>query len=198
MGFFDKLFGGKREKPTRAGTMLDEDKYWTIINESLQNSNDPESQKNFLVTCLQELSFGEIIGFKLRTEKLLHDSYNSDLWCAGYILNGGCSDDGFEYFRRWIISRGKEVFYNSLTNPDSLVSEISDDIEDYYFEDLLSVADDAFEKRSSEDIYDYIDEPAFEKIVGRYPTLTFKWEEEDHASMKAICPGIFEKAWKWG
>jgi len=25
---------------------------------------------------------------------------------AAYIINGGCSDDGFEYFRRWLVLQG--------------------------------------------------------------------------------------------
>ena len=37
-------------------------------------------------------------------------------------MNGGCSDDGFQYFRNWIISRGKEVYYAAKENPDNLIN----------------------------------------------------------------------------
>lgn len=30
---------------------------------------------------------------------LMAGSYRGDLWAAAYLINGGCSDDGFEYFR---------------------------------------------------------------------------------------------------
>lgn len=29
---------------------------------------------------------------------LLAESYRSPLWAAAYVINGGCSDDGFDYF----------------------------------------------------------------------------------------------------
>ena len=35
-------------------------------------------------------------------------------------MNGGCSDDGFLYFRAWLTSEGREVFERALSNPDSL------------------------------------------------------------------------------
>jgi len=38
--------------------------------------------------------------------RYLNKAYTWDLWGAAYLINGGCSDDGFEYFRRWLVSRG--------------------------------------------------------------------------------------------
>lgn len=37
-------------------------------------------------------------------------------------MNGGCSDDGFKYFRDWLISEGQEVYESAVAEPDSLVS----------------------------------------------------------------------------
>jgi hypothetical protein len=47
-------------------------------------------------------------------------SYVAQLWAAAFVINGGCSDDGFEYFRGWLITRGREVFERALADPDSL------------------------------------------------------------------------------
>lgn len=47
-------------------------------------------------------------------------AYRWDLWAAAYIINGGCSDDGFRYFRDWLISEGRSVFEKALKDPDSL------------------------------------------------------------------------------
>ena len=170
--------------------MLDEVLYWQIINDSILNSNTQEEQQNYLTKRLQTLSPSEIIGFKLLTDKLLFESYNSELWCAGYIINQGCSDDSFEYFRRWIISRGKDVFYKAKSNPDSLITEISEDIEYYDFESLNMIPDEAFEAKTSKDIYDYIDEVGFDEIVGKYPEIKFNWEEENPQSMQIISPKL--------
>src|SRR6185369_13592042 len=87
-----------------------------------KSGGDLECQENVLVMHLEKLSPEKIVGFRLRTDKLLYDSYNSEMWCAGYLMNGGCSDDGFEYFRLWVISRGREVYENAKADPDSLVA----------------------------------------------------------------------------
>src|SRR5215208_2951351 len=121
---------------TKTSEMLEENLYWQIVSDSLKNSEGQDGQQEYLVTRLQELTPVEIIGFRLRTDKLLYDTYNSEMWCAGYIMNGGCSDDGFEYFRNWVISRGKDVYYKAKENHDSLISQVDEelDIEEYEFE----------------------------------------------------------------
>ncbi|TXJ29063.1 MAG: DUF4240 domain-containing protein [Chitinophagaceae bacterium] len=89
----------------------------SLLNaEGLKHTGDQDSQEQFLIKRLQKLTPAEIVGFRLRTDRLLYDTYNAETWCAGYIRNGGCSDDGFEYFRNWIISRGKEVYYKARDN----------------------------------------------------------------------------------
>jgi hypothetical protein len=35
-------------------------------------------------------------------------------------MNGGCSDDGFRYFRDWLISEGRTVFEAAVASADSL------------------------------------------------------------------------------
>lgn len=35
-------------------------------------------------------------------------------------MNDGCSDDGFRYFCRWLISEGRARFDAALASPDSL------------------------------------------------------------------------------
>lgn len=39
---------------------------------------------------------------------------------AASLILGGCSDDGFEYFRGRLIAQGREVFERSVADPDSL------------------------------------------------------------------------------
>ena len=36
------------------------------------------------------------------------------LWDAAYLINGGCSDDGFDYFRGWLVDQGRETFERCL------------------------------------------------------------------------------------
>jgi hypothetical protein len=36
------------------------------------------------------------------------------------MINGGCSNDGFEDFRGWLIVQGHEVFERMIADPDTL------------------------------------------------------------------------------
>lgn len=158
MGLFDKLFGKKTSsnktvnydttKLEKTAEMLDEDLYWTIIDKSLKNARNQDDQEQYLISEIGNLTPKQIIGFRLRTDKLLYDTYNSNMWYAGYILNSGCSDDGFEYFRNWVISRGKTTYYNAKQNPDNLISEVNSELEMYDFESFWYVTLEAFKQKT--------------------------------------------------
>lgn len=205
MGIFDKLFGKKEpakmetSKPynqeiEKTSEMLDETIFWNIVDASVKNAQNQDVQESFLVKEIEKLTPKQMIGFRLRTDKLLYDTYNSEMWCAGYIMNGGCSDDGFEYFRNWIISRGKDTYYKAKENPDSLISEFVEG-EDYYdFESFWYVALTAFKNQTGKELYDYISDD-FKTTEGNYPNFEFTWKEEEPETMKAICPKLFEKMW---
>jgi hypothetical protein len=199
MGFLGKLFGGEKKPPFEmqpTAILMDEDRYWKLIADSLAATTDDEQdeQEKHLVTALENLEPADIVGFRLRTDKLLYDTYNSDIWCAGYIMNGGCSDDGFEYFRLWIISRGREVYENAKADPDSLATVHGGTVEGFYdFESLWYVANKAFEKKTGKDLYNYIDYDNFKTSEGNYPEFEFTWAEEDPESRKKICPNLFAR-----
>jgi hypothetical protein len=197
MGFFDKLFGGSSSNDNnleKTSELMNEDLYWKIIQASLPKPFAQHKQKENLIQQLQKLPAKEIVRFKLRTDKLMFDIYNSEMWCAAYIINGGCSDDGFTYFRGWIISRGKEVYYKSKSNPDNLIDELDDEPDEYEFEDFLYAANDAFEAKTEKDLYDFIDNENLKFNEGEV-NIEFTWEEEAPETMKAICPNLFEAKW---
>lgn len=204
MGLFDKFFG-KAGKPdptpktevdstqlVKTAEMLGEDKFWSIIDKSLKSTTHQDDQEQYLIAEIEKLTPTEIIGFRLRTDKLLYDTYNSEMWCAAYIMNGGCSDDGFEYFRCWLISRGKDAYYKAKANPDHLINEVVKGAEFYDFESFWYVALEAFQRKTGKDLYDYIDNDNFKTKEGSYPQFEFTWQEEDSESMKKICPKLYE------
>jgi len=205
MGILSKLFGKK--EPEKKGAqktynqdiektneMLDETTFWNIVDSSLKNTTNQDSQERYLVKEIEKLTPMQMIGFRLRTDKLLYDTYSSEMWCAGYIMNGGCSDDGFEYFRNWIISRGKDTFYKAKENPDSLISEFVEGKEYYDFESFWYVALTAFKNKTGKELYDYISDD-FETNEGNYTNFEFTWNEEEPETMKPICPKLYAKMW---
>lgn len=196
MGFFDKLFGSKATEavPEKTSEMISEDQYWSMIKTSLQY-NDQNKQLADLTAALKKLPLKEVIGFKLRTDKLLSDTYTSEMWCAGYVMMGGCSDDAFQYFRCTVISEGKDIYYAAMHDPDTLVVLEGKDT-DFDFESFWYVADEVFEARTGEELNDYIDEDTFLYGESNYPDIKFNWNQDDPESMKKICPKLFEKHWE--
>lgn len=181
-------------KPT--AEMVDEEQFWAIVQTAVDEAGDDEDEYLEVVKReLSKLSLKEMIGFRLRTDKLLYDSYTSEMWCAGYLMNGGCSDDGFEYFRLWVISRGRKVYEAAMANPDNLIDYIGDDAEMDFFEFELFwyVALEAFEEAVDAELYDYIDDENFKTREGNYPNFEFNWEEDEPESMQKLCPRLFEK-----
>ena len=181
-------------KPT--AEMMDEEQFWAIVQTAVDEAgNDEDEYLEVVKRELSKLSLKEMIGFRLRTDKLLYDSYTSEMWCAGYLMNGGCSDDGFEYFRLWVISRGRKVYEAAMANPDNLIDYIDDDAEMDFFEFELFwyVALEAFEEAVDAELYDYIDDENFKTREGNYPNFEFNWEEDEPESMQKLCPRLFEK-----
>ena len=97
-------------------TVLEEEDFWAIIKESLPFKDDQEEQLGFLEEKVEELSPRAIAVFEFITNKLLLQAYRSDLWCAAYVIKGGCGDDGFNYFRSWLNSMGPNHLRVLATN----------------------------------------------------------------------------------
>src|SRR4051812_35630258 len=51
--------------------------------------------------------------------------YTNDHWAAAYLINGGASDDGFYYWRCWLVGMGKAVYEAALRDPDSLAGVVA-------------------------------------------------------------------------
>lgn len=176
--------------------MLDEEVYWTIIDSSLKETKSQEDQEIFLTTILEQLSPQEIVGFRLRTDKLMFDSYTSDLWCANYIISNGAAEDGFDYFRCWLISRGKEAYYKVQQNPDALIDLVENEPKAYDFEGFWYVAMNAFKNATNQEIYAYLDYENFKTTDENYPILEFSWNVDEPETMEKVCPVLFKKFWK--
>jgi hypothetical protein len=172
---------------------MSEEQYWQIIAESIKEGPYQSWQEHFLVHKLKTFTVEELVGYELRTELLMHASYTANLWCAADLLNNGCSDDGFDYFRYWLISRGKKVYHDSLQNPDSLVAQIDERKQFYDFEKFGYIAHKVFEQKTDGNLYDYIRDGL---PHSREPEIQLTWDSEKPETMRAICPQIFDRMWR--
>ncbi len=182
---------------TKVSKMMEEDEFWAIIDQSLEKSTNKAEQKAYIENELDKLPLDKIIGFQLKTIKLRYDTYTSEMWCAAYLIRNGCSDDGFEYFRSWLIHRGKEAFYNAKENPDSLLEVVKSISQPYSYsmQYFWSIAMKVFSNKTGYFLGENIDWDNFQTTEGIYPRIEFNWHEDDSESMKAICPRLWKAAY---
>jgi hypothetical protein len=132
---------------------IDDSRFWAIIEAGGRRAlTDPERQLTAVHKQLLKLSPEEIRDFHRQFNQKLADAYTWDLWGAAYLINGGCSDDGFHYFRAWLISRGRAVYEAAVENPDTLAGLTDPDRDDYEFEDLWGASQDAYRELTGEEM----------------------------------------------
>jgi hypothetical protein len=161
------------------------DQFWQIIERATQSDGDPNTHMEALRALLRELSCDEVISFEVAFRRYINGAYKWDLWGAAYVVHGGCSDDGFEYFRRWLVSRGRDVYEAALRDPDSLaqldVRPGADGV--WEFEEIYYVANDVFDEKGGEgDVRDYSEPEA--GMGGPGPSGEPFEEEEEHLARR--------------
>ncbi len=137
---------------------MDTSAFWNLVDRSRRASDgDPERQVEELGTLLDELTPAEIMQLHEIFYAYFDASYTWPLWGAAYVIGGGCSDDGFDYFRGWLISRGERVFSAAVADPDGLASLIGESDEDLgcQVEGWQSVAIDAWCRKTGQDYTAY-------------------------------------------
>ena len=98
---------------------MDRDDFWRHIEAA--RSRNPGAYELGLRNQLEALSIADIVGFREHFDRLFDAAYRWDLWGAAYLIEGGCSDDGFTDFRYGLIALGQRTFEAALAKPDSLI-----------------------------------------------------------------------------
>lgn len=96
------------------------DRFWKIIDTARNEAADVDSRIESLRRGLSSEDLEELQSFQNHYDEQIRRSYRWDLVGAAYLINGGCSDDGFRYFRDWLISEGLKTFESALERPDTL------------------------------------------------------------------------------
>jgi len=92
--------------------------FWAII-EKVKKKEEPEEA---IKRLFKKLAPEELISYQKHFDSLFEQAYQWNLWGAAFIIEGGCSDDGFTDFRYGLISKGRTIFENSVVNPDTLAN----------------------------------------------------------------------------
>ena len=150
---------------------MDDKRFWDLIDGSrTEAGGDPDAQAEALTRRLRQLDAESIQVFDRIFAERLDDSYRWDLWAAAYIVKGGCSDDCFDYFRMWLISRGRVAFERALADPES-VGELLNPGDEAEAESFGYAAADAYQQATGTQL------PAPEIEQKAEPSGT-EWDEE--------------------
>lgn len=102
---------------------MDREQFWALIETArreIRDLSDAEAVASRAVDILSGYARHEIAAAQQPLWDLMADSYTTALWAAAYEINGGCSDDLFDYFRGWLILQGRAAFERVVSEPDSL------------------------------------------------------------------------------
>jgi hypothetical protein len=159
--------------------------FWRIIEQAYR----PDGPDHFeaLKEELDRFKWFEVVAFQARFDEAMAAANLIDLWGAAYLIQGGCSDDGFRDFRCWLIGRGRHAYEAALKNPDSLADILDGDPVDGFGLDAAAVR--VYEaKTGMSDFYERLDRE--EEDLPPPPPEGVDWDFEDEEEMKRRFPRL--------
>jgi hypothetical protein len=169
--------------PPIGASTLTRDEFWALIDDARAGARDCEQIAKRVEALLTKRPAAQIAAFMTHQDQLLAQAYTWELWGAAYIVGGGASDDGFEYFRAYLLTRGRDAFELALRDPDALAGVVESNAE---CEDMLHAAWTAYERVAGR-------EPPPSGVV--WPELddATSWDFDDEAEMKRRYPRLWAK-----
>ena len=182
---------------------MDGARFWTLIDDARHEPGKPDELAARLIDKLAAMDIESVLCWAQIYDAYQQLSYKMKLWAAAYVINGGCSDDGFEYFRGWLISQGQHIFLRALADPDSL-AEVDVRRNEAEYEDMLGVGSAAYFKKVGMAKGDYT---AYTEACAKHPLgnneqralaasihfaqdIDRKWSEGD---LKKVVPRLYAK-----
>jgi hypothetical protein len=161
-----------------------EDAFWALIAANVRVHPDGAVDVTPLSAALAAMPPEAIVAFGRRSSELFARSRTWSLWGAASVIHDGAPDDTFDYFRSWLLARGRAVFEAALRDPDSLADvatpEALDDL-------LYRVAGVAYEEATGD---------ALPGEALRYPPLGRRWDLQDPTEQERRYPRLV--AWARG
>lgn len=173
---------------------LDSAAFWAIIAQS-KGLGGEQAHGLRLAETLHRLSAEQLIDFQVHYVDFHRRADQGDVWAAGVLLNAGHgSDDGFEYFRNWLIGQGQAVYEAALARPDSLADvevEMLDGRPHAEWESHRSIAVEVFEMKTRANPY--------EVAAARFPRSNpwtesaFDWSAYTNEVMQQKLPRLWSR-----
>ena len=165
------------------------DDFWAVIGRA--TADRPASPAEVAKRAAADLAThdpDEIVAWGRHLDKVMVASGTQDLWAAAYLINGGCSEEGFDNFRGWLIAHGREAVARSVRSPDSLadvpaVRAAAENGAVFEAEEVLSIAAEAYAEATGSEF------PAGDRPVTR-PEAADLWDFDDEEEMQRRLPKL--------
>ena len=159
--------------------------FWKILGDAYRDDGGEHFEA--LKAVLARMSEDELVAYQTRFDEAMAAAHVIDLWGAAYLINGGCSDDGFHDFRAWLVGRGRHPYEAALKHPDSLADILDGDPVDGFGLDAAAVR--GYEERTGmSDFYDRLDRE--EKDLPPPPPEGDDWDFEDESEQRRRFPRL--------
>lgn len=102
---------------------LPESEFWRLI-ESAFDPDDADIEEGIdeLRRVMTAWPREKVVSFQRTLNAQMQRAYRWNLIAASCVVGAGQSDDGFEDFRAWLITRGQAVFERVLSDPSELAT----------------------------------------------------------------------------
>jgi hypothetical protein len=165
------------------------DDFWAVIGRA--TADRPASPGEVAKRAAADLATRdpeEIVAWARHLDKVMVASGTQDLWAAAYLIHGGCTEDGFDSFRGWLIAHGREAVAQSVRSPDSLadipaVRAAAENGAVFEAEEVLSIAAEAYRQATGSEL------PGGEAPVTR-PDAADLWDFDNEEEMHRRLPKL--------
>jgi hypothetical protein len=165
------------------------DDFWAVIARA--TADRPATPAEVARRAVAELATRdpeEIVAWSRHLDRVLVASGTEDLWAAANVIHGGCSEEGFDAFRGWLIAHGRDAVANSVKAPDSLanVAVIKAAAETgavFEAPEVLTIAAEAYREATGEEL------PADDRPKTR-PDVADLWDFDDEEEVQRRLPRL--------
>lgn len=184
---------GKAKNAPRDTPMMTVDQFWKTIDEIKKKSkNNIDTLSQNVNHAMSKLSLHELTDFRYLLHHFMAHSNTWKLWGAAYTMSGGCSEEGFEYWRCWLVLQGRKAFEAASLDPESLATHrlafVNGDMYGfeswkYEFEPVMMAPEEKYEEKSKTPM-------GASKIKLSQRRAGKEWEERD---MRERLPRLWKK-----
>jgi hypothetical protein len=170
---------------------MDDAAFWAIV-EKVKRDDGDDAHARRLESALRELPEQDILAFGRIFQRFESRAKEGDVWAAAnLVLARPCADDCFLYFRRWLVSRGRQFYAETVQNPDSLAGKTTATTRDAaQFESFAYAIVTAFEGKSGKSYYKALQSDAKDSDSS---ILEWGWQDYPPSKLATLLPKLWSK-----